>query len=158
MNENDKPLDQIDRNILRELQKNGRISNVDLAKAIHLSPTPCLERVKRLERQGYIEGYQAILNPDKLDQSLLVFVEVKLDHTTSDVFDELKNWVTRTPQVVECHMTAGGFDYLLKVRVQDMNAYRHLLGEELTALRGVTTTSTFVVMEAVKDGNQVHVK
>ncbi|MDX1737577.1 MAG: Lrp/AsnC ligand binding domain-containing protein [Alphaproteobacteria bacterium] len=157
MNENTKPLDKIDRNILRALQQDGRISNVDLAKAINLSPTPCLERVRRLEKNGYIKGYKAELDPNKLDQSLMVFVQVKLDHTTNDVFDELKNWVKRSPEVTECHMVAGGYDYLLKIRVKDMTAYRRMLGEELTSLRGVTTTSTYVVMEAVKEGNDIHV-
>ncbi len=107
MKTNRKALDKIDRNILRKLQQDGRISNVDLAKAINLSPTPCLERVKRLERQGYIKGYKAELDPIKLDQALIVFVQIKLDHTTEDVFDELKSWVGRTPEVTECHMVAG---------------------------------------------------
>lgn len=158
MKSDSKPLDNIDKKILRHLQKDGRISNVDLAKAINLSPTPCLERVKRLERSGYIKGYKAELDPAKLNQSLVLFVQVKLEHTTSDVFDELKNWVSRTPEVIECHMVAGGFDYLLKVRISDMNAYRHLLGEELTSLRGVTATSTYVVMEPVKEGNEVYIR
>lgn len=152
-----KNLDKIDRNILRHLQRDGRLSNVDLAKAINLSPTPCLERVKRLERQGFIKGYKAELDPVKLDQALVVFIQIKLDHTTEDVFDELKSWVGRTPEVTECHMVAGGFDYLIKMRIKDMASYRNLLGDELTSLRGVTATSTYVVMEAVKEGNDVYV-
>lgn len=152
-----KPLDRIDHNILRLLQEHGRLSNVDLAKRVNLSPTPCLERVRRLERAGYITGYRAELDPVMLDQALTVFVQMTLDRTTPDVFDLFKAKVQDLHEVVECHMVAGGFDYLLKIRVRDMTAFRHFLGEQLTNLPGVLTTHTYVVMEGVKEGNLVNV-
>lgn len=146
----DRPLDRIDRKILRALQADGRLSNVELARRVNLSPTPCLERVRRLERVGYIRGYRADLAPDKLGAGLLVFVQVILDRTTPDVFEQFREAAAALPEVIECHMVAGGFDYLLKVRVRDMPAYRHFLGERLTALGGVAQTHTYVVMEEVK--------
>ncbi|WP_259782616.1 Lrp/AsnC ligand binding domain-containing protein [Aestuariispira ectoiniformans] len=152
-----KPLDRIDRNILRILQDNGRLSNVELAKRIHLSPTPCLERVRRLESAGYISGYRAVLDPSMLGQDLMIFVQITLDRTTPDVFDIFKDRVLELPEVVECHMVAGGFDYLVKIRVNGMSAFRHFLGEQLTSLPGVLTTHSYVVMEGVKQGDHVNV-
>ena len=150
-------LDRIDRKILRTLQDFGRLSNVDLAKMVNLSPTPCLERVRRLERDGFIKGYKAVLEPARLDQGLTVFVQMTLDRTTPDVFDLFRDRVRELPEVVECHMVAGGFDYLLKIRVRDMTAFRHFLGEQLTSLTGVLTTHSYVVMEGVKEGDNVNV-
>lgn len=124
-----KDLDRIDRNILNELQKDGRISNVELSKRVGLSPTPCLERVRRLERQGYIEGYAAILNPHYLDASLLVFVEITLNRGAPDVFEQFNKAVQVLEEIQECHLVSGDFDYLLKTRVSDMSAYRRLLGK-----------------------------
>lgn len=152
-----KKLDRIDRKILLTLQDFGRLSNVDLAKMVNLSPTPCLERVRRLEREGYIKGYKAILDQNKLDQALTVFVQMTLDRTTPDVFDLFRDKVRQLPEVVECHMVAGGFDYLLKIRVKDMSAFRLFLGEQLTSLTGVLTTHSYVVMEGVKIGDAVNV-
>ncbi len=145
-------LDRIDRRILALLQDEGRMSNVDLARRVNLSPTPCLERVRRLERQGYIAGYAALLDPAKLSLGLTVFVQVTLDRTTTDVFDRFKAAVRTLEPVSECHMIAGGFDYLLKVRAENMEAFRRFLGEGINALPGVVSTSTYVVMEAVKEG------
>ncbi|WP_442019719.1 leucine-responsive transcriptional regulator Lrp [Oceanisphaera sp. W20_SRM_FM3] len=150
-----KDLDRIDRNILNELQQDGRISNVELSKRVGLSPTPCLERVRRLERHGYIEGYTAILNPQFLDASLLVFVEITLNRGTPDVFDEFNDAVQRLEEIQECHLVSGDFDYLLKTRVADMSAYRKLLGETLLRLPGVNDTRTYVVMEEVKQSNRL---
>lgn len=149
-NPDNKPLDEIDRKILRQLQRNGRISNIELSRTIHLSPTPCLERVRRLERAGYITGYVALLDPQKLDAAVMVFVQITLDRTTPDVFEQFRNAIVALPEVLECHMVAGGFDYLVKIRVADMAAYRHVLGERLTALPGVSQTHSYVVMEEVK--------
>jgi Lrp/AsnC family leucine-responsive transcriptional regulator len=146
-----KPLDRTDRRILALLQEFGRLSNVELAKAVNLSPTPCLERVRRLERSGYITGYCAQLDPTRLDAGLMVLVQVTLDRTTSNVFEAFRAAVLQIPQVLECLMVAGGFDYLIKVRVADMPAYRALLGDKLAALPGVLQTHTYVVMEEVKD-------
>lgn len=136
---------------MRILQRDGRISNVDLAKAVYLSPTPCLERVRRLEREGYIEGYTARLNPHRLGAGLVMLVEVTLDRTTPDEFARFHETIATIPEVMECFMVAGGFDYMLKIRVADMAAYRKLLGEKLTALPGVLQTHTYVVMEEVKN-------
>jgi Lrp/AsnC family transcriptional regulator, leucine-responsive regulatory protein len=139
-----------DRKILALLQNDGRISTVELAERIGLSPTATTERVKRLTREGYIVGYGARLDAAKLERSFLVFVEVSLDKTTPDVFERFAEAVRRTRDVIECHMVAGGFDYLLKVRVADMAAYRRFLGEALWSVAGVRETRTYTVMEEVK--------
>ena len=113
-----KDLDRIDRNILNELQKDGRISNVELSKRVGLSPTPCLERVRRLERQGFIQGYTALLNPHYLDASLLVFVEITLNRGAPDVFEQFNSAVQKLEEIQECHLVSGDFDYLLKTRLK----------------------------------------
>ena len=143
-------IDRIDRKILRQLQSEGRIATLDLAEAIGLSPTSTSDRMKRLQREGYIAGYGARLDPHKLGLELLVFVEVSLDKTTPDIFEKFAAAVRRAPEVLECHMVAGGFDYLVKTRVADMGAYRRFLGEILLALPGVKETRTYAVMEEVK--------
>lgn len=150
-----KDLDRIDRNILNELQMDGRISNVELSKRVGLSPTPCLERVKRLEKQGYINGYTALVNPHYLGASLLVFVEITLNRDTPDIFDRFNRAVQLLDDIQECHLVSGDFDYLLKTRVPDMSAYRRLLGETLLKLPSVSDTRTYVVMEEVKQTNKV---
>ena len=142
--------DKIDRRILGILQADGRIANVELAERIGLSPTSVGERLKRLQRDGYVEGYGARLNPHLLGLGLLVFVEVLLDKTTPDVFERFAKAVRLAPEVLECHMVAGGFDYLVKARVADMAAYRRFLGDVLLALPGVRETRTYAVMEEVK--------
>jgi Lrp/AsnC family transcriptional regulator, leucine-responsive regulatory protein len=144
-------IDRIDKAILRQLQSNGRMPNVELSRRVGLSATPCLERVKRLEKQGYIKGYAAILSPELLQASLLVFVEIRLTRTAPDVFEEFKKSVIDLPQVLECHLVSGDFDYLVKARVADMVAYRQLLGETLLTLPGVSGSRTYVVMEEVKE-------
>jgi len=146
-----KPLDKLDQKILTILQKNGRISNVDLAKQINLSPTPCLERVRRLEKKKYIKGYYAELCPEKLKASFVTFMTVNLDRTTNDVFARFAEHVSKLDEVVECHMVGGGFDYLLKIRTGDMAAFRKFMGEELSRLPEVTQTHSYFVMEEVKD-------
>ena len=140
----------IDRRILRELQRDGRISNQALAERVNLSPTPCLARVRRLEREGFITGYAAFVDPAKLDAALLVFVEVVLERTDENLFDEFKRAILNMPQVMECQMVAGGFDYLIKARVKDMADYRRFLGQSLVGLPSVRETHTYVVMEEVK--------
>ncbi len=143
-------LDRIDREILYRLQDNGRLSNVDLARSVNLSPTPCLERVRRLEADGYILKYVALLDPQKLDAGVISFVQVMLDRTSPDVFERFKEGISRCPEVLECHMVAGGFDYLLKVRTRDMFEYRNFLGDKLAGMPGISQTHTYVVMEEVK--------
>ncbi len=142
-------LDRTDRRLLRLLQADGRLSIAELARQVHLSATPCLERVRRLERDGYIRGYVADLDPALLGAALIAFVQIQLDRTTPDVFNRFKEGVVRLDPVQECHMVAGGFDYLLKVRIADMAAYRRFL-EDLAALPGIEQTHTYVVMEEVK--------
>ena len=144
-------LDKIDARILRVLQKEGRISNLKLAEEVHLSPTAVLERVKRLTRDGFILGYEARLNPDRLGAGLLVFIEVVLDRTVHDVMDSFKAAVQVRPEILECHLVAGGFDYLLKTRVADMPAYREFVGSVIWTLPGVRETRTYAVMEEVKN-------
>jgi len=142
--------DRIDRKILQVLQADGRLSNLKLAEAVALSPTAVLARVQRLTRAGYILGYEARLDPAKLGLGMLVFVEVLLDRTTPNVFEAFKAAVQVHPQILECHMVAGGFDYLLKTRMADMQAYRDFAGTVLWQLPGVRETRTYAVMEEVK--------
>ncbi len=144
-------LDAIDARILRVLQADGRISNLKLAESVHLSPTAVLERVKRLTREGYILGYEAKLNPEKLGAGLLVFIEILLDRTVTDVMDNFKAAVQARPEILECHLVAGGFDYLLKTRVAHMTAYREFIGAVIWTLPGVRETRTYAVMEEVKN-------
>ncbi|HYD76604.1 Lrp/AsnC ligand binding domain-containing protein [Ramlibacter sp.] len=149
-------LDRIDRRILQALQDDGRMTNQKLAEVVSLSPTAVLARVQRLTRCGYILGYEARLNPQLLGAGLLVFVEVLLDRTTPNVFEAFKAAVQVHPEVLECHMVAGGFDYLLKTRVADMEAYRRFAGTVLWQLPGVRETRTYAVMEEVKSSAKLH--
>jgi Lrp/AsnC family leucine-responsive transcriptional regulator len=151
-------LDRIDLKILDQLQRDGRISNLKLAEAVALSPTAVLARVQRLTREGYILGYEARLNPLKLGAGMLVFVEVLLDRTTPNVFDQFKAAVQVRPEIMECHMVAGGFDYLLKTRAADMNAYRAFAGDVLWQLPGVRETRTYAVMEEIKNTTHLHLR
>ena len=143
-------IDRIDRRILDVLQRDGRISNLKLAEAVALSPTAVLARVQRLAKDGYIRGYEARLNPLKLGAGMLVFVEVLLDRTSANVFEQFKAAVPVRAEIMECHLVAGGFDYLLKIRCADMNAYRQFSGDVLWQLPGVRETRTYAVMEEVK--------
>lgn len=151
-------LDAIDRKILTTLQEDGRITNVDLAERVGLSPTPCIERVKRLEDAGYIKGYFTRLSARKLGVGLLAFIEVSLDKTGTDAFEKFKASIDAVPEIQECHMVAGGFDYLLKIRTENMDSYRRFLGERISALPGVDRTHTYVVMEEVKNTHAIIVK
>ena len=144
-------LDRTDLKILRALQADGRISNLKLAEVVSLSPTAVLSRVQRLTKEGYILGYEARLSPLKLGAGLMVFVEVLLDRTTPNVFEAFKAAVQVRPEIMECHMVAGGFDYLLKTRMADMGAYREFAGTVLWQLPGVRETRTYPVMEEVKN-------
>lgn len=146
-----KPLDRTDRLILEALQKNGRLSNVALARQVNLTPTPCLERVRRLERDGYITGYHASLSPRLMEASLLVFVEISLLRNSPDAFREFRQHARRLSQILECHLVSGNFDYLIKARVKDMNEYRDLLSEKILALPGVSNSRSYVVIEEVKE-------
>ncbi len=143
-------IDTMDRKLLRVLQEDGRITNQALAQRCGLSPAACFDRVKRLRASGVIAGYTALLDPGSIGRALMIFVEVLLDRTTDDAFAAFSAHVLRLPEVLECHMVAGGFDYLLKVRVADMAAYRAFLGDTLVALPGIRETRTYAVLEEVK--------
>ncbi|TKB43742.1 leucine-responsive transcriptional regulator Lrp [Thalassotalea mangrovi] len=155
---NERKLDRIDKNILKELQNHGRLSNVELSKRVGLSPTPCLERVKKLEADQVILGYSANLNPKHLGASLLVFMEITLSRSSPDVFDKFSRAVKQLDVIQECHLVSGNFDFLLKTRVSDMQAYRDLLGDLLLTLPDVSDSRTYVVMEEVKSNNYISIR
>ena len=142
-------LDKTDLLILSLLQGEGRMSNVDLARRVNLSASPCLERVRRLEAAGLIAGYSARLNASALGYGTSAFIQVTLDRTTAEVFDRFRDAVITIPEVAECHMVAGGFDYLLKLRLTGMDAYRAVL-TRIVDLPGVAQTHTYVDIEAIK--------
>ncbi len=148
-------LDRLDLRILAALQDDGRITNLKLADTIGLSPTAVLARVQRLTRDGFILGYEARLNPVKLGAGMLVFVEVLLDRTTPNVFEQFKAAVQVRPEIMECHMVAGGFDYLIKTRSADMNDYRQFAGTVLWQLPGIRETRTYAVMEEIKNSSHL---
>jgi Lrp/AsnC family leucine-responsive transcriptional regulator len=143
--------DKVDLKILQILQSNGRISLTDLAERVGLSTTPCTERVRRLEREGVIEGYFARLNPQVLNASLLVFVEIKLSAKSGDIFDAFRREVQTIPEILECHLVSGEFDYLIKARIPDMSMYRELLGNILLKLPAANESRSYVVMEEIKE-------
>jgi len=150
-NNKKRALDRLDVSILRTLQADGRISYVDLAEKVGLSSTPCIERVKRLEKEGYIEGYYARLNPQLLDYHMLVFVEISLSYQTPDAFQTFNKAVEELPYILECHLVSGDADYLLKARINDMSEYRALLGDMLLTLPGVKNSKSYIVMEEVRE-------
>lgn len=144
-------LSTIDKKILRELQKDGRITFSALAKRVGLSTSPCLERVRRMEREGIISGYTTLLNPHFLDADLIVFVQIRLTRTSEDIFDRFKEAAIELEEVQECYLISGNFDYLIKARVSDMDAYRRFLGSTLLTLPDVQESTSYVVMELVKE-------
>ena len=146
-----KKLDRHDRAILRHLQRDGRMSVAALSELIALSPNATNERLRRLVREGVIEGFHARISAAAIDRALVTFIEVKLERTAPDVFEAFAEAVRASDAIEECYMVAGGFDYLLKTRHRDMAAYRSFLADALLALPGVRETHTFTVMEAVKD-------
>jgi Lrp/AsnC family leucine-responsive transcriptional regulator len=150
-------LGKIDRNILRILQKDGRISYTDLAREVGLSVTPCIERVKRLERNGYILGYAAQVCPEQLNASLVVFVQIRLNHTSQKNFEEFRKSVINLENIQSCFLVSGNYDYLLKARVADMAAYRELLGHRILKLPAVQESTSYVVMEELKETMEVPV-
>ncbi|HCW17102.1 MAG TPA: transcriptional regulator [Achromobacter sp.] len=144
-------LDRIDLKILDILQREGRISVTELADRVSLSATPCSDRVKRMEREGVITGYHARVNPAALGKNLLVFLEIKLSAKSGDVFDKVKKELLYVPEVMECHLVPGDFDYLVKARLTEMNEYRRLLGEILKRLPASAESRSYVVMEEIKE-------
>jgi Lrp/AsnC family transcriptional regulator, leucine-responsive regulatory protein len=144
-------LDRIDRKILTILQREARISMTDLAREVGLSATPVTERVKRLERERVILGYHARLDPEALGMRILVFVELRLAQKSSEIFDSVKRELAHVPEVLECHLVAGEFDYLIKARISDMRDYRDLLGRILLKLPMAIESRSYVVMEEIKE-------
>jgi Lrp/AsnC family leucine-responsive transcriptional regulator len=144
-------LDEFDRKILAVLRKDGRITFTELAQQVGLSKTPCQQRVKRLVESGVILGFRAIIDPAKLGLDHVAFAEVKLSDTREAALKEFNTAVRQIPEVEECHMIASSFDYLLKVRTSDIRKYRMVLGEKISSLPHVASTSTFVAMETVRE-------
>lgn len=145
-----KLLDKIDRKILAILQVDGRIAMTELAEKVGLSLTPCIERVRRLERDRVILSYHARLNPMELGATLLVFVEISLRDMANGKFEEFRRAVLEVEQVQECHLVSGDFDYLIKARIREMSEYRQLL-DVLLRLPGVVNSKSYVVMEEIKE-------
>ena len=148
-------LGKIDRNILRILQKDGRISYTELARQVGLSVTPCIDRVKRMERNGYILGYSAQVCSQKLDAALVVFVQIRLNHTSQKNFEEFRRSVIDLENIQSYFLVSGNYDYLLKARVADMAAYRELLGHRILKLPAVQESTSYVVMEELKETMEV---
>lgn len=144
-------LDRIDRKILEILQRQGRIPMTELAQQIGLSTSPCTERVRRMEREGVITGYHARIDPQAVGKTLLVFVEITLSAKSADVFDKVRTELLHVPEVMECHLVSGGFDYLVKARLRAMSDYRRLLGDLLKKLPVTAESNSYVVMEEVKE-------
>jgi len=144
-------LDRFDQEIMAILSVEGRLPVTDLAKRIGISKSPCQVRLKRLQDKGYIRGFRAILDPGKLGREHVAFVEVRLSDTREKALQQFNRAVLKIPEVEQCHMIAGSFDYLLKVRTADILSFRRTLGESITMLPHVASSSSFVAMEAVKD-------
>ncbi|WP_288402164.1 Lrp/AsnC ligand binding domain-containing protein [uncultured Acinetobacter sp.] len=151
-------LDRTDLKILDILQTDGRISNSKLAELVNLSPTAVMARVQKLMKDEFILGYEAKLNPNKLNASFLVFVEVLLDKTTPNVLEDFIDAVTQYPEIVECHMVSGGFDFLIKLRSAGMEEFRRIAGQILWQLPGVKETRSYPVMQVVKDSSKIKIK
>ncbi|MCH7378850.1 MULTISPECIES: Lrp/AsnC ligand binding domain-containing protein [Acinetobacter] len=151
-------LDRTDLKILDILQADGRISNSKLAELVNLSPTAVMARVQKLTKDEFILGYEAKLNPNKLNANFLVFVEVLLDKTTPHVLDDFIDAVNQYPEIVECHMVSGGFDFLIKLRSAGMEEFRRIAGQILWQLPGVKETRSYPVMQVVKDSSKIKIK
>ena len=146
-------LDDLDRKIIAVLREDGRITVTDLAQRVGMSKTPCQVRMRRLTESGVIRGFRAVIDPARLGLDHIAFAEVKLSDTREQALEEFNHAVRRIPEVEECHMIASSFDYLLKVRTADIRRYRMVLGEKISSLPHVASTSTFVAMETVKEAN-----
>jgi len=144
-------LDRIDRNILKHLQADGRLSNADLAALVNVSPATCHRRTQRLFEQGFIETVRAQVDPHKVDRSVMVMVGVVLDRSTPESFGAFEEAIRGLDFVLDCHLVAGDFDYFLKIRVRDIADFNRLHGDRLIALPGVRQTRTFFVLKEVTD-------
>jgi len=152
------PLDRVDRQLLMALQEDSRTPVAELARRVHLTPTPCQLRLKRLEREGYLESFGARINAERAGFGLLAYITVGLDRTTPDIFDHFQRAVQDVEEIEECHMTAGGFDYLLKIRSRSMADFRRFVGTRLGTLPGLRQTHTYFVMEQVKNQSRLNLK
>ena len=150
-------LDRLDRKILDLLQRDGRMSMTELASQVGLSASPCTERVKRMERSGVIAGYHALVKPEALGKTLLVFVEIKLSAKSGDVFETVRRELLHMPEIMECHLVSGNFDYLVKLRLRGMKEYRVLLGDILKRLPVAAESHSYVVMEEIKESQYLAV-
>jgi Lrp/AsnC family leucine-responsive transcriptional regulator len=150
-------LDETDLQILKTLQKNAKLTTKELADAVHLTPTPVFERQKRLERQGYIKKYVAVLDPEKLDQGLLVFCKVKLTQINHELADSFTRRIMRIPEVTECYNTSGAYDYLLKVRARDMKQYQEFVLNKLGDIDTVGAIESTFVMSEVKQNYGINI-
>ena len=145
-------LDRIDRKILDELQRDGRLAITELAQRVGLSTSPCSERVRRLEREKVILGYHARVDPEALGRGLLVFVELTLSSKSSQTFEAVRQALLLEPRVIECHLISGSFDYLVKSRLSAMGEYRYLLGQLRRQIPVPAQSNSYVVMEEIKEG------
>lgn len=149
-------MNKVDRKILEVLQNDGRISFTELGKKVGLTTTPCIERVRRLEREGYIKGYSALLNAQELGVGLVVFVQLRLNRTHKQTFEEFRRQVQQLPEVQECYLVTGSFDFLVKARVESMAAYRDFLEDSLLNIPGVQESTSIAVMETIKESLAVN--
>ncbi len=150
-------LDQTDKRILRELQTSGRLSIVELAERVHLTKTPCSERVRRLEKTGVISEYRAVVSPSAAGLNHLTVVHIGLMQTSQNSLADFNKAVKEIPEIEGCYLIAGSFDYMLKVRTRDIAHYRELLGEAISKLPGVKQTHSFAVMETVKESHFINI-
>lgn len=153
MKGNSTQLDSYDKKIIRLLSNEGRLPVTELAKRIGMSKSPCQARLKRLQKEGYILGFKAVVNMSKLEQEHVAFTEVKMSDTREAALKAFNEAVCKLPEIEECHLIAGSFDYLLKVRTSSIFAYRKVLGETISSLPHVASTSTFVSMQSIKESN-----
>ena len=145
-------IDNFDHKILKLLQGDGRMTITELSNKIGLSKTPCLKRIKKLEAAGYIKGYTAIIDHELIKNNHIAFVQIKMDDTKTNALNAFNRAIKEIPEVEQCHMIASNFDYLLKVRTENMESYRKVLGEKISSLPNVQHSSTFVVMEEIVSG------
>jgi len=148
-------IDDLDQQILALLEENGRATYVQIADRIGLSQTPCAERIKRLERDGYIEGYSARLNPDLIGRGFTVFIQVTFTDTSNETFERFSQTLSDIDEVVECHMIAGGYDCLLKVCVESMDAFRTALTNKISTIPGISQTNSYAVIDVVKRSSRL---
>lgn len=151
-------LDRIDRQLLMALQEDARTPVAELARRVHLTPTPCQLPLKRLERDGYLESFGARINAERAGFGLLAYITVSLDRAATEIFDNFHRAVQDVEEIEECHMTAGGFDYLLKIRVRSMEDFRRFLSDRLVTLPGLQQTHTYFVIEPVKSRSRLNLR